>query len=50
MNKSNILSWQLNHNSSSQNNQDLILLKLEFLTIQILKATTWINEKNMFSR
>lgn len=36
--KSNTLSQRLNHGTGSHDNKDIVLIKLEFLTIQVLEG------------
>ena len=45
MRKSNILSRQEDYNASFQDNQDMILFKLEFLTALILEGITMEGKK-----
>lgn len=38
MEKPNALLWKINHGIGFQNNQDIVLLQLEFLVVGVLKG------------
>jgi len=47
MGKSNVLSQRLNHGIDSNNNQDMVLINPEFLTIYIIKYIAVKGEKKI---
>lgn len=48
MNKSDILFQRLDCNTGSQYNQDIMLIKLEFLTVWVLKDIAVESEEKTF--